>query len=201
MADALAVAVMTGATAETAGTSGLVPVPAAGDQLKYLRGDGTWATVVAELSAQDQQTISDLQAVTSTLVGDDTGKSVAEIVTEKVAELLIPENASESLDTLQEIAQWIQDHPEDASAMNDSIAVLETKVGNLEDLLNGTNGEDGLVDRVENLEDSVSALQTTVGTFVAVPGSYSDVGSAISYLNDSVTTINDRLRWHELSEE
>lgn len=192
---------MTGATAETAGTSGLVPVPAAGDQLKYLRGDGTWATVVAELSAQDQQTISDLQAVTSTLVGDDTGKSVAEIVTEKVAELLIPENASESLDTLQEIAQWIQDHPEDASAMNDSIAVLETKVGNLEDLLNGTNEEDGLVDRVENLEDSVSALQTTVGTFVAVPGSYSDVGSAISYLNDSVTTINDRLRWHELSEE
>ena len=201
LADALAVAVMTGATADVAGTSGLVPVPAAGDQLKYLRGDGTWAPVVAELSQADQQAISDLQSVTSTLVGEDTGKSVSEIVTAKVAELLIPENASESLDTLQEIAQWIQDHPEDASAMNDSITVLETKVGNLEDLLNGTNGEDGLVDRVETLESSVSTLQSTVGTLVAVPGSYSDVGSAISYLNDNVTTINDRLRWHELSEE
>ena len=33
---------MTGATSSTAGTSGLVPAPSAGDQEKYLRGDGTW---------------------------------------------------------------------------------------------------------------------------------------------------------------
>lgn len=35
----------TGATASTAGAHGLVPAPAAGDQDKYLKGDGTWATV------------------------------------------------------------------------------------------------------------------------------------------------------------
>lgn len=35
-------AVMKGATASAAGTSGLVPAPAAGDQGKYLRGDGTY---------------------------------------------------------------------------------------------------------------------------------------------------------------
>lgn len=34
---------MTGATSSTSGTSGLVPAPAAGNQDKYLRGDGTWA--------------------------------------------------------------------------------------------------------------------------------------------------------------
>lgn len=34
--------VMTGATASAAGTSGLVPAPAAGDQAKYLTGAGTW---------------------------------------------------------------------------------------------------------------------------------------------------------------
>ena len=38
-------AVMTGATAQTAGTSGLTPAPAAGDQEKYLRGDGTWQPI------------------------------------------------------------------------------------------------------------------------------------------------------------
>jgi hypothetical protein len=32
------------ATSTAAGTSGLVPAPAAGSQAKYLRGDGTWAT-------------------------------------------------------------------------------------------------------------------------------------------------------------
>lgn len=35
--------VMTGATSLTAGSSGLVPEPAIGDQDKFLRGDGTWA--------------------------------------------------------------------------------------------------------------------------------------------------------------
>ena len=33
---------MTGATSSTAGTSGLVPAPSAGDEGKYLKGDGTW---------------------------------------------------------------------------------------------------------------------------------------------------------------
>ena len=35
-------ATMTGATASAAGTKGTVPAPAAGDQDKYLKGDGTW---------------------------------------------------------------------------------------------------------------------------------------------------------------
>lgn len=35
---------MTAATASAAGTSGLVPAPAAGAQAKFLRGDGTWQT-------------------------------------------------------------------------------------------------------------------------------------------------------------
>ncbi|MCI5904547.1 MAG: H-type lectin domain-containing protein [Oscillospiraceae bacterium] len=35
---------MTGATSSAAGTSGLVPAPASGEQGAYLRGDGTWDT-------------------------------------------------------------------------------------------------------------------------------------------------------------
>ena len=37
----------TGAGATAAGAHGLVPAPAAGDNTKYLRGDGTWQTVSA----------------------------------------------------------------------------------------------------------------------------------------------------------
>lgn len=36
---------MTGATSQAAGTSGLVPAPAAGDDTKYLSGDGLWKTI------------------------------------------------------------------------------------------------------------------------------------------------------------
>lgn len=39
----------TGATSSVAGANGLVPAPAAGDQGKYLKGDGTWGTVVPSL--------------------------------------------------------------------------------------------------------------------------------------------------------
>lgn len=193
VAEALQVPVMTGATAASDGISGLVPVPVAGDQLKFLRGDGTWATVTAEMSAQDRADISQLQSQVATLIGDDANKSVAEIVSQKVAELLIPEDASESLDTLQEIADWIQDHPNDAAEINSNISLLQTKVATLEDAINGTENIDGL-------EDRVSSLESTMGTFVPVPENYLDVGSAITYLNTSVTEINDRLRWHELGE-
>lgn len=45
------VSIMTGATASTSGRSGLVPVPAAGDQNKFLRGDGTWQQVLPNFSS------------------------------------------------------------------------------------------------------------------------------------------------------
>lgn len=193
LAEALNVPVMRGATADAAGVSGLVPVPAAGDQLKFLRGDGTWVEVVGSLSPEDLQTIADLEEAVATLVGNDENKSVATIAREQVAELLIPENAQESLDTLEEIAAWIQSHPEDIAAVNADILDLQNRVSDLEDAIDGINGEPGL-------EARVSTLETTMGTFTPVQGSYLDVGSAITYLNTSVTEINDRLRWHELSE-
>lgn len=194
VAEALQIPVMTGATASSDGISGLVPVPVAGDQLKFLRGDGIWVAVTAELSPQDRADISQLQSQVATLIGTDVNKSVATIVAEKVTELLIPENADESLDTLQEIANWIQDHPGDAAEMNSNITILQGKVEALENALNGTEQTDGLETRVSNLE-------STMGTFTPVEGSYLNVGSAIDYLNTSVTEINDRLRWHELGEE
>ena len=65
----------------------------------------------------------------TTLIGSDADKSVRTIANEELAAQLIPETAKDSLDTLQEIAAWIQAHPDDASAMNGRIAALETQVG------------------------------------------------------------------------
>ena len=45
--------IFTGATASTNGTSGLVPSPIIGDDVKYLRGDGTWSAVAAETITTD----------------------------------------------------------------------------------------------------------------------------------------------------
>ena len=58
-------AAMTGATAEAAGTSGFVPVPAAGDEDKVLKGDGTWGEVdlggiVTELNGKADKDLSNI---------------------------------------------------------------------------------------------------------------------------------------------
>lgn len=64
----------------------------------------------------------------TTLIGDDAGKSARTIANEELAKQLVPEGAQESLDTLGEIAAWIQAHPGDASAMNAAITALQNKV-------------------------------------------------------------------------
>ena len=64
----------------------------------------------------------------STLIGSDTGKSVREIANEELAAQLIPQDAKESLNTLQEIAAWIQDHPDEAAAINAKLTLGKHEV-------------------------------------------------------------------------
>ena len=64
------------------------------------------------------------KADVDTLIGSDAGKSAHTIANEELTKQLIPEDAQESLNTLTEIAAWIQEHPDDASAMNAAIAKL-----------------------------------------------------------------------------
>lgn len=61
----------------------------------------------------------------------DAGKSVRTIANEELAAQLIGENADEALDTLKEIADWIQQHPEDAAAMNTAIEKNATDITNI----------------------------------------------------------------------
>lgn len=85
--------------------------------IEELKGTFTKKTVVQAIDAK-----------VTTLVGSDANKSVRTIANEELAAQLIPAGAKESLDTLQEIAAWIQNHPDDASAMNAAISALQTKL-------------------------------------------------------------------------
>lgn len=93
----------------------------------------------------------DAQAAVDTLIGTDTGKSARTIANEELAKQLIPENANESLDTLAEIAAWIQAHPGDASAMNAAITKLQAILAGI-----GGDGEKATV--VAYVTDAIAAL-------------------------------------------
>lgn len=99
---------------------------------KFLNNTGVgrlWKAIEEELATKaDTSDVTTIQGQISTLVGNDTNKSVRTIANEELATQLIPANAGEALDTLQEIAAWIQAHPGDASAMNSAIAALQSKI-------------------------------------------------------------------------
>lgn len=110
--------VMTGATADTVGTSGLVPAPAAGEQDKYLRGDGMWA---APLSDEQLTTLGKVDGL-ETRVGS---------IETKYDNLI--KDAPAALDTLKEIADWITKDETGTQALIRRVTNIETKVTGLQD--------------------------------------------------------------------
>ena len=120
-----------------------------------------------------QDNIDIVSGKVTTLVGTDANKSVRTIANEELAKQLIAEGAAESLNELQEIAAWIQSHPDDASAMNKAIDDLETLVGVLPEGVTATTivgyiqevvaaektraegVEDTLAEKIEALESSI----------------------------------------------
>ena len=69
--------VMTGATASAAGAAGKVPAPAAGDQLKYLRADGSWEDLMPALLSPYPVKAAALDSMNMLATGAQTGASDA----------------------------------------------------------------------------------------------------------------------------
>ena len=167
---------LTGATETTDGTSGVVPAPKAGDQGKFLRGDGTWAAIPGI------EDIATLKTTVSTLIGDDFGQSVRAIALDTLTKALIPEDAKESLDTLQEIADWIQNHPSSPAEFNSEIKRLQEAVF---DTTNAETGEviPGLQTKVANFSTILSTLQVSVGDH-----------------ETRIESIEETIKWHDMNE-
>lgn len=83
--------------------------------------------VRAEADQKHTDDIAANAAKIATLIGSDADKSVRTIASEELAAQLIAEGADEKLDTLKEIADWIQSHPGDAATMNSAIQALQAK--------------------------------------------------------------------------
>lgn len=132
----------------------------------------------------------------TTLVGEDTGKSVRTIANEELAKQLIAEGAAESLDTLEEIAAWIQEHPEDAAAMNKAIDDLEALVGTLPEGVTATTIVGYIAEavaaekaRAEGIEGGLDTRLKAVEEAVGEGGSVdTQISNAIAELDADVTS-------------
>ena len=124
--------VMTGATADAAGKAGLVPAPQAGDQNKFLRGDGQWMEVpIVNLTEEQINKIPELITTVGTINGDEnTEGSFRKVIKDEVTNLI--GGASEAFDTLKEIQDWISSDGDATNKLITRVVNLETAKGQME---------------------------------------------------------------------
>lgn len=158
------VGVMRGATDTTDGRSGLVPTPVAGQQGLYLRGDGLWANPTHVL----EQQVNIITGQVGTLINNDVNKSIRQIASEEVQKIV--DGAPAALDTLNEIATYILDHPTEGN--------LVTRVQNLETTVD-TPGS--------GLKDQLAAVRVNV---LNLQNDFIDI-------DDRVTNVENALKWQK----
>lgn len=127
--------------------------------------------VQQELSDTDKNINDQIQ----TWVGNnetDKNKSIRVIAAEEIAEQLIPDSAQESLDTLQEISNWIQQHPDDVAEMNKNIATNTQNIAiNSQNIAINTNAIRAINEELDDL------------TFITV------VDKRPANINDAIATL------------
>lgn len=166
-------------------------------------GEGNGLADAAEVRTRIDNVETNLSGVSGkvvTLIGNDSGKSVREIANDELAAQLIPEHAKDSLDTLQEIAAWIQSHPDDASAMNARIKKLAevtfgdftTSAGTVTNTA-GLSGvvatlKSGLATETTNRTNADTEIKNTIGTGFST-ATTGTVAAKVNALDGRITTL------------
>ena len=163
-----------------------------------------------------------LDALNNELYANASGnaKSIWSISYQVLAQELLGETkADDNFKTLQELATWLEDHPEDAAAMNSSISALQTWSGLVETAIKTTlpnsvkevsdaldahvqsaNTKFGAIDNsLEALGTWSAATETAVKT--TLPKNITDakaeaIGAASAYTDSEVKKVSDTLDGH-----
>lgn len=130
-----------------------------------------------------QGDISDLETLTDLLVGADANKSIRAIAIEVLAEQLLADGLTENFASLQELAAWLADHPEEAAEMNVAIQQNTAAI----QALSGTVTGHGTV--IEGLLKSLEEIQAEETGVLALAQKYTDEKVAIvtGSLNEYIT--------------
>ena len=196
-----AVRIMSGATAVADGQSGLTPTPHAGDQNKFLRGDGTWAAIVGDGTVEiDGVTLETnveneigLKGFSSATVGSIPQKTVEGLTWVPSGSISAGGLSYKKVNSLNEI--------------NDSSTIY---------LVPNNNGTNNLFDEymyIDNQPERIGSVgnvdltgyvktttfNSTVGNLYTALGDKVDQ-SDFNTLSNTINEINERLVWQKLVE-
>lgn len=170
-----AIRTMSGATLDTAGQSGFVPVPQAGDQDKFLKGDGTWSQVPSNIVSVDEKSLVSVENVLSlngyetAAVGTIPQKTSTGItwVNPSVSGGLSYTKVSSLDEVTQEATVYLVPNGNSTGNLYDEYMFLDGKaelIGNSSQTINLDNYVTNEIfnTKVSSLETSVSTLETKV---------------------------------------
>lgn len=142
---------------------------------KYLPIADSIVELVELRHSQAMNSSSGVESKVDTLVGNDSGKSTRTIVSEELAVQLLSGKANADFKTLQELAAWLEDHPEEVSEINVKLQNMQSTIGSIPvDEENNPVATD-VVKYVQNL---ISATESNLGDRIqAVEESLGDGGS------------------------
>ena len=182
--------VMTGATSGTAGAAGVVPAPAAGDEGKVLRGDGTWVTPTdttysagANVQISAQNVISATDTTYSDMVGADSA-------TPGAAGLVPAPAAGDEAKVLSGAALWVSQ-----PTVNDATLTIQRN-GTTVDTFTANASSNKTIDidvhnGVMTAWNLVPTADTTAGWRALFPVD----GHYVTFYNTAVTFTNKPTGW------
>ena len=124
------VSVMGGANADVAGTAGLVPAPAAGEENYFLRGDGSWAPITKHSVQIFEIELNENEAHEDAII-----RAVGEAIP-VVGDFVIIKNANERISYIYNGIAWIALNNEYLTYINE----LKESINDITDVLTGDNG-------------------------------------------------------------
>ena len=163
--------------------------------------EGINTALDSKLEASD---LSDLEGKVATLVGVDANKSVRTIAYEEVTKVV--DGAPATFDTLKEIADWIESHPESVAEINSRLNLVEGSVSTLSSTVEGLGTSvEGLESKDAELETSIGEATGKIGTLEATIGNaesglvkdIADNATEISTVNGKVNSLTGRVSANE----
>lgn len=154
-----AVSVMTGATAESDGTAGLVPAPTTADRNKFLRGDGTWQAIQSSSLNYAIKTEAEINQMIQD--GDDSLSHTIFLI-QKEAQDISQNNLYDEFMVINNQLERLGSFASTEIDLTDYIAKNElptelskTKIGNLNNLILSA-GNTTLVEELNTLSDRMT---------------------------------------------
>jgi hypothetical protein len=137
-----------------------------------------------------EQADADMGARIAVIEGEDAGKSMRTVAATEVAKVVA--SAPDSLNTLEEIAAWIEKHPEDVAAMN---AAIEKNAGDI--AVNAAAIAKNAEDVAKNAED-IAGLNSKVVELESVDAELDGKIAAVDKKVDEIPVITE-LKVNEVS--